>query len=104
AELGDPPKRARRVAADPDGDGAVRRLRRHAERVEAHELTAVAHALVTPASLHDADRLVAPGPAARVRHAEELDLLLHPAHTRPRMTRPGARWSSVASIFVTRTG
>ena len=78
-ELGDAPEGARRVAADPDRDGALRGLRRHAERLEAHELAPVAHALVAPARLHDADRLVTPGPAPRVGHAEELDLLLHPA-------------------------
>src|SRR5207253_2075371 len=37
-ELGDAPERARRVAADPDRDRALRGLRRHAERLEAHEL------------------------------------------------------------------
>ena len=69
------------MAADPDGNGAARRLGRHAERLEVEELAAVGHALVAPASLHDADRLVAPGAPARVRYAEELDLLLHPADT-----------------------
>ena len=88
AELCDPPERARRVAADPDGDRAVRGLGRHAQRLEAHELAPIAHALVTPAGLHDADRLVAPGPALRVRHAEELDLLLHPAHARAKDDAP----------------
>src|SRR6185369_17586024 len=79
AELGDAAERPRRVAADPDGDRSLRGLRRHAERFEPHELAAVAHALVPPAGLHDADRLVAPGAPLLVRHAEELDLFLHPA-------------------------
>src|SRR6266566_685345 len=75
-------ERARRMTADPDGDRSLRGLRRHAEPLELHELAAVAHALVAPAGLHDPDRLVAPGAAPLVGHAEELDLLLHPADTR----------------------
>src|SRR5262249_12193776 len=68
-QLGDAPERARRVAADPDGNGAANRLGRHAERLEGEELAAVGHALVAPAGLHDADRLVPPRAPPRVRHA-----------------------------------
>src|SRR5262245_23436970 len=81
-QFGDAPERARRVAADPDRNRTAHGLRRHAERLEAEELAAVGHALIAPAGLHDADRLVAPGAPPRVRHTEELDLLLHPADTR----------------------
>src|SRR5262245_47673688 len=68
------------MTADPDRNRALHGFWRHAEPLEPHELTAVAHALVAPAGFHDPDRLVAPGAALVVRHAEELDLLLHPAN------------------------
>src|SRR6185295_11694788 len=68
------------VAADPDGNRAGGRARADAHVVEREELALESHAFVLPAGAHDADRLVAPGSAPLVLDAEQLDLLLHPAH------------------------
>src|SRR5207249_5872180 len=70
------------VTADPDGNSPARRLRREADRGEADELAPEARALLPPARPHDTERLVAPRATPRVVHAEELDLLAHPADAR----------------------
>src|SRR5712692_5994634 len=80
AQLGDPPQRARGMAADPDRDVAPTRLGVGADVAEGKEPAAIARPSLAPALAHDPDRLVGPGAALVEGAAEELDLLAHPAH------------------------
>src|SRR5438067_1245119 len=69
-QLGHAAQRARRVAADPDGNAATRGRGPAGQGVEAEELAGVGGALVAPARAHHADGLVAPDAAPVEGRAE----------------------------------